>query len=212
MYCRFGEWRGVVAICALLIAGSAMAADVPPLDAPRANVVQRTDVVRDSFRDRFEFRFGGGAHGVGSIESGTVDLNAELIFPQLHLFDWQADPSLAWLMPRINVGGMANLSGRTSYLYAGFLWTYEFTNRLFLEGFLGGAVHNGSINGDPANHMAALGCHQLFHVGTSLGYRVTSQWSMMFTFAHVSNGNAVLDGCGRNQGLNEYLVRAGYSF
>ena len=25
-------------------------------------------------------------------------------------------------------------------------------------------------------------------------------------------GNAVLDGCSRNQGLNEYLIRAGYSF
>jgi hypothetical protein len=34
----------------------------------------------------------------------------------------------------------------------------------------------------------------------------------MFTFAHVSNGNAVLDACGRNQGLNEYLARVGYSF
>jgi hypothetical protein len=34
----------------------------------------------------------------------------------------------------------------------------------------------------------------------------------MFTFAHVSNGNAALGACSRNQGLNEYLIRAGYSF
>jgi hypothetical protein len=202
MYRRLGRWAGLAAVWASLMTLPAIAADVA-----------RPDVSpRDSFRDRFEFRFGAGAHGVGSIESGTVDVNGELVFPQLHLFDWQNDPGLAFLMPRINIGGMINTAGRTSYMYAGFLWTYEITNRLFLEGFLGGALHNGSLNGDPANNMAALGCRQLFHVGTNLGYRITADWSVMFTFAHVSNGNAALGACSRNQGLNEYLIRAGYSF
>jgi hypothetical protein len=165
----------------------------------------------DSFRDRFEFRFGVGMHGVGSVESGTVSLNPEIVFPQIHL-DWPADPRWAFIIPRFHVGGMANLSGRTSYGYAGALWTLDLTDRMFVEGFVGGALHDGSLNGNAAANQAALGCRLLFHVGGSVGYRVTQKWSVMFTFDHLSNGNAVLNGCSRNQGLNAYLVRAGYSF
>lgn len=36
-----------------------------------------------SFYEKYEFRLGGFAHGVGSVESGSVDVNAELIFPKL---------------------------------------------------------------------------------------------------------------------------------
>jgi len=211
MHCRGGCWAGFIATCALSTASPALAADIPVADgsapAPLAQPVRV-----DSFRDRFEFRFGVGAHGVGSVESGSVDLNPEIVFPQLRLFGVPADPAWSWIVPRFHVGGMINTAGRTSFGYAGLLWTYQFTNGFFLEGFLGGAVHNGSLNGDPANHEAALGCRVLFHVGASLGYRFTPQWSLMATFDHVSNGNAALDACGRNQGLNQYLVRAAYTF
>jgi hypothetical protein len=166
----------------------------------------------DSFRDRFEFRFGLGAHGVGSVEKGAVAINGEVVFPQLRLGDWPSDAPWAFLVPRLHVGGTTNFSGRTSYGYVGALWTFEVTNRLFLEGFLGGAAHNGSLSGDPANHRAALGCRLLFHSGGSIGYRFAPQWSVMFTFDHLSNGNAAFDACSRNQGLNEYLLRVGYSF
>jgi lipid A 3-O-deacylase len=166
----------------------------------------------DSFRDRFEVRFGVGMHGVGSVESGTVSLNPEIVFPQIRFADWPADPRWAFIIPRFHVGAGINLSGRTSYGYAGALWTLDVTDRMFLEAFLGGALHNGSLNGNAALNQAALGCRVLFHVGGSVGYRVTQRWSVMFTFDHLSNGNAVLDGCSRNQGLNEYLLRAGYSF
>jgi lipid A 3-O-deacylase len=165
----------------------------------------------DSFRDRFEFRFGAGMHGVGSVERGTVSLNPEIVFPQFRLWDWPTDPYWAFVIPRIHVGGMANLSRRTSYGYAGALWTVDLGKRFFLEGFLGGALHNGSLSGNPALNQAGLGCRLLFHSGGSLGYRITQQWSVMFTFDHLSNGNAVLNACSRNQGLNEYLLRVGYS-
>jgi hypothetical protein len=36
--------------------------------------------LRDPYR--FEVRFGGFAHGVGSVEKGTFDLNGELVFPR----------------------------------------------------------------------------------------------------------------------------------
>lgn len=166
----------------------------------------------DSFRDRFEVRFGAGLHGVGSVESGTFSLNPEVIFPQLRFTDWPFDPRWAFMIPRLHAGGMINLSGRTSYGYMGALWTLSVSERVFVEGFLGGALHNGSLAGNAAANQAALGCRLLFHAGGSVGYRITQKWSVMFTFDHVSNGNAALDGCSRNQGLNEYLLRVGYSF
>ena len=164
----------------------------------------------DSFRDRFEVRIGPALHGIGSVEKGPVDLNAELIFPQFHVMDVNSRWNM--LVPRVHVGAMVDFAGRTSYLYTGGLWTFDLTDRIFVEGFVGGLVHNGSLNGDPANNMAALGCRVLFHVGGSVGYWLTQHWNVSATFDHISNGNAVLDACGRNQGLNTYVVRAGYSF
>jgi hypothetical protein len=179
--------------------------------AGAADVFQPAPQV-DSFRDRFELRFGVGAHGVGSVERGAVAINGELVFPQMRIGDWQTDPAWAFLIPRLHMGGVTNFSDRTSYGYVGALWTFDITDGFFLEGFLGGATHDGSLNGDQANKQAALGCRLLFHTGGSIGYRFAPQWTVMFTFDHVSNGNAVLNGCGRNQGLNEYLLRVGYSF
>ncbi|MPZ56458.1 MAG: acyloxyacyl hydrolase [Rhizobiales bacterium] len=195
---RLLAWCGGLLVVLCLHAGPAVAADQP----------QRAD----SFRDRFELRFGAGLHGVGSVEKGTAAFNPELVFPQLRFGDWPADPRWDFIVPRLHIGGVFNFAGRTNYFYFGGLWTYEVTNRLFVEGFLGGATHDGSLIGDPANNRAALGCRLLFHSGGSIGYRLSPQWSVMFTFDHLSNGDAVLDGCPRNQGLNEYLVRVGYSF
>ena len=54
----------------------------------------------------------------------------------------------------------------------------------------------------------ALGCRVLFHHGVSIGYRLTDNWSVMGTFAHISNGTL----CSRNVGQNDYGVRLGYTF
>lgn len=166
-------------------------------------------------QDFFEARFGAFAHGVGSLEQGSVDINAELVFPQLwdlhNRYNWlHLDDSWSWLIPRPHVGGMFNTDGRTSYVYGGALWTYNVTRKIFLEGFLGGAVHNGVLAGDATHN--SLGCRVLFHVGGSAGYRIMPRWSVLFTFDHISNGNAVLNACSSNVGLNEYGVRLGYAF
>jgi hypothetical protein len=211
MHRRVGRSAGLIATLAALMLAPALAADIPPPDSS-APVNMLSPARVDSFRDRFEFRFGVGAHGVGSVESGSVDLNPEIVFPQLPLFGLPADPAWAWIVPRFHLGGMINLAGRTSFGYAGLVWTYQFINGVFVEGFFGGAVHNGSLAGNPAAHEAALGCRGLFHAGASIGYRINPQLSLMATFDHISNGNAALDVCSRNQGLNEYLIRAGYSF
>jgi hypothetical protein len=163
----------------------------------------------------YELRLGGFAHGVGSAEHGTVDLNPEVVFPRLPF-----GQSNWWniLVPRPHVGGMVNLEGRTSSVYAGALWTFPLPYHFFAELFFDGEAHNGYLTDAPPGR-SSLGCPYLFHDGGSLGYKVSRHWSLMFTFDHQSNGRAVFgtecDGLGSktpNQGINDYGVRIGYTF
>jgi hypothetical protein len=179
---------------------------------------------------RWEFRFGGFAHGVGSIERETWDINAEIVvgsfFGRAALGVWSP------LIPRLHAGVNLNVSGRhrtcvimrgpgdcveasfrgaTSVGYVGLLWTLPVTDHFFVEAFLDGAAHDGSATGSP--RQVALGCEAQFHLGGSAGYRFSPQWSVMLTFDHLSNGNAIgLSTCGRNQGLNNVGARIGFAF
>ena len=165
--------------------------------------------------DRLEARFGVFAHGVGSVEQGTVDVNGEIVSPRLV-------PGVAgfWsaFVPRVHFGASGNLSNRTSIAYTGLLWTFPVFERFFVEPFVGPAVHNGSLT--PTQALAGLGCPALFHAGANAGYRFDGHWSVMFTFEHLSNGKSLFGvNCGTNQGLrgsnqglNNYGVRLGYAF
>jgi len=158
----------------------------------------------------FEVRGGVFAHGVGSKEFGTVDINAEFVAPR---FPFGRGQWWDFLVPRPQIGVMADVSSnRTSYVYAGGLWTIPLPYRFFTEIFFGGSLAlNGTTVGD-ATHVA-LGCNPLFHVGGSLGYSLTEHWHVMGTFDHISNGNVVFGtNCDHNQGLNNWGVRAAYSF
>ena len=165
--------------------------------------------------DRFELRFGAFAHGIGSVEQGTFDINAEAVSPRLS-FGTITGP-WAFLIPRLHVGGNWNTSDRTSFAYTGFLWTIPVWDRFFVEGYIGPAVHNGSLG--PTDTLAGLGCPVLFHAGGSIGYQLTPNLSVIGTFDHLSNGRTVFGvqcgtnlAPGRNQGLNNYGLRVGYSF
>jgi lipid A 3-O-deacylase len=155
----------------------------------------------------WEIRAGAFAHAVGSAEEGTVDLNAEIITPKL----FAAPGFWSYLVPQLHVGGMLNLSGKTSSVYAGGLWRFPVLDRFFVEGFFGGAVHNGSLVDAPG--MNALGCNPVFHVGGSVGYQFNEHWSAIFTYDHLSNGRVVFGtNCDRNVGTNNYGLRLGYRF
>jgi lipid A 3-O-deacylase len=154
---------------------------------------------------RFEIRGGFLASSSGP-EAGTPDINGELVFPKfVSVAGWQDI-----LIPRLHVGGMGNLAGRTSYAYAGGLWTVNF-GRVFTEVFGGGAIHNGPLlSSDPRE--ASYGCRELYHVGANLGYRFDQNWSAMLTFDHISNGRPTLSNCPANTGLSLLGLRVGYSF
>ncbi|MGH6671332.1 MAG: acyloxyacyl hydrolase [Xanthobacteraceae bacterium] len=163
----------------------------------------------------FEFRLGGFAHGVGGVEQGTYDLKGELVMPRLPFGE---DSWWSVLIPRPNVGGLLNLEGRTSAVYAGALWTFPLPRNFFAEAFLDGDLHNGYLN-DPPPGRSGLGCRFMFHDGGSLGYKLSQHWKVMFTFDHQSNGQGIFgtecDGLGantHNPGINDYGLMVGYAF
>jgi hypothetical protein len=155
----------------------------------------------------FELR-GGALVSTWGPERGELNLNAEAELPKFFRLQGWAD----YLVPRLQAGIVGNLGGGTSYAYAGPLWTVNY-GRAFAGLALGGAVHNGQIEGhytDPGRNR--LGCRVLFHVAFDVGYRITEALSAMVTFDHISNGSGTLSSCGANEGVSVLGLRIGYSF
>jgi hypothetical protein len=154
----------------------------------------------------WEGRFGIFDHNVNGVERGTVDLKGELVSPRI--FTWGNDQ---WqvAVPRIALGGNANLGGRTSFAYVDLLWTIPLSPRWFTEISVGPLVHDGSLRGTPT--MTALGCRFLVHAGASIGYRFTQRLSAMLSYEHASNAEEI-SGCGNNQGLDNVGLKLSYAF
>jgi len=189
-----------------LAGGIASATDLPapppPVPPPSDSSVIFAPTPLDH-PERWELRGGLFAHAVASPEAGSADANLELVAPKFFVIPWLPE----YLTPRFHVGGMGNFNGKTSYVYAGALWTFNITRSWFVEGFFGGLVHNGNLD-DNASDMNGLGCRWAFHSGGSIGYRLNERWSVMGTFDHLSNGTI----CAFNKGINDYGLRAAYSF
>jgi len=157
-------------------------------------------------RPLWELRLGGSAQDLSGPESGSFSVTGEVLSPKLFVLN---DPVANLFIPRAHVGGSANLNGDTSFAYAGLTWTLDITQQIFIEGSLGGAIHNGNTERVPTiRDEAALGCSPLFRESASLGYRFTPSWSVMATVEHLSNGGA----CSQNRGLTNVGLRLGYTF
>ena len=74
------------------------------------------------YAEHFEARGGVFAHGIGSVERNTVDINLEMVFPRLLSVSAE---SWSYFVPRLYLGGFVNTSNRTSIAYAGALWTFS---------------------------------------------------------------------------------------
>ena len=155
--------------------------------------------------DSFEARLGVFAHSVGATEAGGVDANVELLLPRLPN---DLPEQYKFLVPRPQFGAMINTAGKTSYGYAGVVWTLNILPQFFLEPMFGGAVHDGNATATPVPDENTLGCRVLFHTGLSGGYRLTEQWTALLTWDHISNAHL----CAHNAGMNDYGVKIGYSF
>jgi hypothetical protein len=194
-------------VLAVVLSGyKAAATDLAPPSQPAMNSPATSSLVFGPptlyHPERFEIRGGVFAHAIGSPEAGSADINAELVAPRFFTIPGLPD----YLTPRLHIGGMGNLAGRTSYVYAGGLWTFNLTPRWFAEGFFGGIVHNGELS-DVSTTMNGLGCRWAFHSGGSIGYRLNDRWSVLGTFDHLSNATL----CTNNKGINDFGLRLGYS-
>jgi len=157
----------------------------------------------DKEANGFELRAGGFAHSIGGREVGSADVNVELLGPRLI----NVPVEYSYFIPRPQIGVMVNTAGRTSYAYAGVVWTLNITRQFFLEPIFGGSYNNGQIIA-PDNTWNSLGCHAMFHTGLSAGYRIDDHWSLIGTWEHISNAGT----CIRNVGQNDYGVKIGYRF
>ena len=156
----------------------------------------------------WEVRVGGYAHNpFFRRENGSVDLTLEIRTPKLTTW---GNPWLDFLTPRVYAGTTINFRGFTTLGYAGFAWNLDLTDRIFIDAGVGAAFHDGNTSAAriPNGRLAELGCSPLIHTSSSLGYRLTDNWSVMATIEHVSNGGI----CGRNQGLTHVGGRIAYRF
>jgi hypothetical protein len=196
-----------VLLCSLAALGSARAADVPlSADLP-VSARAPASVAPPALYDptRFELRAGAIGEVLGP-ETGTVGVNAELLFPRF--FTVPVLPDI--FTPRLHVGAVANTGDGTNFAYAGLTWTANYTERFFGELYFGAMVHDGNLDyRDPDRN--ALGCRVLFHVGTNFGYRFDRHWNVMLTLDHSSAGQALTQ-CPANQSLNQVGLRLGYQF
>ena len=112
--------------------------------------------------DSFEAQLGVFAHSVGATEAGGVDANVELLLPRLPN---DLPEQYKFLVPRPQFGAMINAASKTSYGYAGVVWTLNILPQFFLEPMFGGAVHDGNATATPVPDENTLGCRVLFHTG-----------------------------------------------
>ncbi|GJE28654.1 acyloxyacyl hydrolase [Methylobacterium organophilum] len=196
---------GVLALSSTTALQAADLGSRAPAPVPYVAPVQPYSIVS-------EIRIGGAVQDPGSAERDTQNINGEILFnkPVVSL-----DPFWQAFVPRATVGGSYNFGGRTSYAYIGATWTADlfpetFDRRVFIEGFFGGAAHNGHTGPKTLENLTlnALGCSPLFREAAALGFRLTEHWSIMATVEHMSNAGL----CVNNRGLTNFGGKIGYTF
>lgn len=185
----------------LAVAAPARAADLPVAAEPPAP--PPTMATAPSFIS--EIRAGVFAHDPGSPESGSVDINGEILFAKPWVV---ADPVWNMFIPRIHLGGTLNTAGKTSFAYTGLTWTFDVWKGIFVEGTFGAAINNGATGYYVPVDRSAVGCNWSFRESGSVGYRFTPNWSVMATIEHMSNAGL----CDENRGVTNFGVRVGYTF
>jgi len=162
------------------------------------------DQVQAARGPRHEVRAGVLFHDLMGRETG-VDLNAEYLsrFGAFDLFMPLLHTSAVF---RPHLGANLNTSGDTSMVYAGYSLTLDLTDRLFIEGSFGGAVHDGDSNSNSGG--LHLGCNVLFRETASVGVHLSEHVNLLATVGHSSNSGL----CDANNGLTNAGVRLGYLF
>jgi len=135
-------------------------------------------------------------------EDGT-DLNLEVQFtPQPIL--WSARPHL---------GATINFIGDTSAVYAGLTFPFYQSQRWFLDGAVGAALHNGPMHKDPVRCREESDCgfgkRLLPRLGLEAGYRISPDQSVSFFYDHMSHKWIM---AGENEGIDHIGLRFRLAF
>lgn len=165
--------------------------------APQANLID-------------EVKIGALGHDLGflthHVEGGT-DVNVEMLF---------TSPDLLRVIgsPRPHIGADINASGNTSDGYFGLTWgimliqsLFGANDGVFLNGSLGGAIHDGYIDSAPPGRKR-LGSRILFRESAELGYQINPTISVSAILDHISNANLGV----HNAGITSAGARLGFKF
>jgi lipid A 3-O-deacylase len=189
--------------------GTVLRAALPAAAAVACFVVPPTGAMAQA-RLIDEFKVGGLAHDVTfggrHVESGA-DVNLEILFTPPDVLRWIGSP-------RPHIGADINTSGNTSQGYFGLTWGIMLIQSLFgagdgvfVNGSLGGAVHDGYIDTAPPGRKR-LGSRILFRESAELGYQLTPNTSVSAIVDHISNANLGK----HNAGITNAGARLGFRF
>lgn len=119
-------------------------------------------------------------------ESG-IDPNIEIQFAPIERGIGRAIGS-----PRLHLGASINFDGDTSALYGGFTFELLSHRRLFVDGFLGLALHNGPLHKDELRCQVESDCGFGYRViprlGLEAGIRLSDHDAVSMFYDHMSHG------------------------
>jgi lipid A 3-O-deacylase len=140
-------------------------------------------------------------------ESGA-DINLELLF---------GSPAFLKFIgaPRPHIGMDVNSDDNTNQFYLGLTWNGDLissvlgkSDAIYVQGSLGGAIHDGETEGVESATQKRLGSRLLFRESAEFGWRYSPGQSIGIFMDHISNASLAE----HNDGLTSLGVRLGYKF
>jgi lipid A 3-O-deacylase len=155
-----------------------------------------------------EVRLGVFAHNTIHDEGAPVDVSVETLSSPLPIPGPTTNPWIGWLFdPRINIGGMINTGGKTSYGFTGLTWRIPIYGPVFFEGEFGGSVNDGPEHPEPDRIF--MGCVFNFRESGGFGAQLTSNIDVIFSVEHTSHATFCTH---IDPGITDFGVRVGYKF
>jgi len=155
-----------------------------------------------------EVRFG----ALAATDSGySFDESGAFVTGMVFFDPWNHDEAQGFdklTRPRIHVGADLATADEASQIYAGFSWTANITDFLFLEAGFGGSLNNGDLDED-GTRGPKLGCHALFHEYAAVGVNLDPKWRIVGQIEHSSHAGLC---SGPNDGLTRAGILVGYKF
>lgn len=155
-----------------------------------------------------EVRVGAYAHNWIHNENAPVDLSVEALSSPLTFPGNFTNPWVSWFfVPRMNLGAMINIEGKTSYGFGGFTWRIPVYGPLYFEGELGGAINNAVRTQTPDR--VDMGCVATFRESGGFGVQLTQNVDLLLNIEHISHATF----CSKtNPGITDVGFRIGYKF